>query len=65
MRAGSGLHALWCSCDRCAPRGPATRRPAGDRLAILTLAGVATGLALAVIIDRVVGGPGLLAAFGF
>lgn len=67
MRAGSGIHAISCGCDRCHPPTPADRQPMlpGDRLAILGVAGVATGLATAAIVDRVIGGPGLLAAFGW
>ncbi len=37
---------------------------AGDRFAFATVAGIATGLAHALLIDRLIGGPGLLAAFG-
>ncbi len=64
---GSAIHDIDCRCSRCAPTGPAVRAPLtpGDRFAILALAGVTTGLAIVVIIDRVTGGPGLLAAFGF
>lgn len=67
MNARSAIHAIDCPCSRCAPPGPAVRAPLtrGDRFAILTLAGVAAGLAIIAIIDRVIGGPGLLAAFGF
>ncbi len=66
MNARSFIHAIDCPCSRCAPPGPAVRAPLtrGDRFAILTLAGVTTGLAIIAIIDRVIGGPGLLAAFG-
>ncbi len=63
----SVIHDIDCPCSRCAPPGPAVRAPLTrcDRIAILTLTGVATGLAIIVIIDAAIGGPGLLAAFGF
>lgn len=63
MNRPTALHAIDCGCSRCAPPGPAARASLtpGDRFAILTLAGVTTGLAIV----GVIGGPGLLAAFGF
>lgn len=67
MNRPSNYHVIDCPCSRCAPPGPAARAPLtpGDRFAILTLAGIATGLAIIAIIDRMIGGPGMLAAFGF
>lgn len=67
MNARPAIHDIDCPCSRCAPPGPAVRAPLtrGDRFAILTLTGIATGLAIIAIVDRVIGGPGLLAAFGF
>lgn len=36
----------------------------GDQFTLLTFAGIATGIVHALVIDRLIGGPGLLAAFG-
>lgn len=42
----------------------ADRIAAERRFAIQTFAGIGTGLAIILLIDRLIGGPGLLAAFG-
>lgn len=36
----------------------------GDQFALFSFAGIGTGLAVVLLIDRLIGGPGLLAAFG-
>lgn len=36
----------------------------GDQFALFSVAGIATGLAIVLLIDRLIAGPGLLAAFG-
>lgn len=46
------------------PNPAPPRLYAGDRFAIQTFAGIATGLAIAAVIDWAIGGPGLLTVFG-
>lgn len=60
------FHEMACDCRHCRTRHPT---PSADewglRMAAQVFAGIATALVIAAIIDRVIGGPGLLAAFGF
>lgn len=56
------IHAIDCPCRDCRRPGPSD---CGDRIAAHVFAGIAVALLIAAIIDRAIGGPGLLAAFGF
>lgn len=59
------FHEMECACRHCRSRGPAPSASNwGDRMARQVFAGIATALVIAAIIDRLIGGPGLLAAFG-
>jgi len=55
------LHRIGCDCPRCSQPHPADR----DNRVVWIIAGVVVGLALCKLIDVSIGGPGLLAAFGF
>lgn len=60
------FHKMECPCRHCCARHPTpSSRDWGDRMAAQVFAGIATALVIAAIIDCVIGGPGLLAAFGF
>lgn len=60
------IHTAWCDCALC--RANALREATVwdhlNSVAIQVLAGFGVGLALCAAIDRLTGGPGLLAVFG-
>lgn len=62
MKPAPRNHGIDCRCGDC---GPAAPELPGDRMARMVFAGIATGLVIAAAIDAAIGGPGLLAAFGF
>ena len=59
------IHPMDCPCRSCRPAPAPACQHEGDRIAAHVFAGIAVGLLIAAIIDRAIGGPGLLAAFGF
>ncbi|OJY68678.1 MAG: hypothetical protein BGP16_05430 [Sphingobium sp. 66-54] len=58
------VHALGCRCASCDPHRAAAHLRALNHWARLTLAGLALGLAAAWLLDRAIGGPGILIIFG-
>jgi hypothetical protein len=58
------LHPMGCACRRCDPRRAIEAMRALNHWAHLTLAGLALGLAMAWIVDRLIDGPGVLSIFG-
>jgi hypothetical protein len=64
--AAREIHLLPCDCDLCEAIAPPPPRfvDEGAWLAKHALAGVALGLALSWVLDRLFAGPGLLASFG-
>lgn len=60
------IHPIDCHCGDCG-RFPVdlNRNARADRIARMVFAGIATGLLAAAAIDAAIGGPGLIAAFGF
>lgn len=57
------IHALGCRCHRCDPIGAIEAMRALNHWARLTLVGLALGMAAAWVVDRSVGGPGVLSIF--
>lgn len=67
MKHAPRIHRIDCRCPGCRLPAQPMHSPSslGDRMAAQVFAGIAVGLLIAAIIDRAIGGPGLLAAFGF